>query len=270
MDHATHIDIEYPLLPQGSLHRRDGSGALAQSYADQEPGLLSDVDGQAGFGARSTAPAFETGKCHVHMLCNDTRVRPYYVAPGVWRMIMRGLVYTRCHREHVATTEAAERQRIYVCVAVDVAKSLLHSATSWITTDVGPEQGTSGTTRPLLRSAGVSAFQLPPDTLEDSMVPADSQGALSEAPEGQLHRNPSSAAEPVPEGSQSLLGAVQPSLQRNTSGVALMQSRKESTAVSLDQVLSEPQPTGFAAAIETVWPLQLLLTPTSSLYRTQR
>ena len=59
MDHATHNDIEDPLLPaQGYLPRRDGSGALAQSH-DQEPGFIRDADGQAGFGACFTTPAFE-------------------------------------------------------------------------------------------------------------------------------------------------------------------------------------------------------------------
>ena len=90
------------------------------------------------------------------------------------------------------------------------------------------------------------------------MVATESQAALSEAPDGQLQRS-QSGAEPMQEGSANLLGTVQPSLQRNMSGAALRHSRRESMAVSLDQVLSEPQASGFAAAIETVRPLSSLL-----------
>lgn len=124
-------------------------------------------------------------------------------------------------------------------LAVDVAKTLFQSATSWITAE-DPESSTS-TAHPLLRSAGVSAFQLPPELPEDSQEPSEAVLAPAEA----SVRSQSGFVAPE-DGAR---GAV--SINRTVSRRDSMQG---SMARSMENAFSDlvAQPTDFAAAMETV------------------
>lgn len=164
--------------------------------------------------------------------------------------VRSGIIPATFSEQWQALRAAETRDRDAGNCAVDVAKSMLNAATSWITTDIGPEAGM--TPHPLLRSAGVSAFQLPQDQPDDP-VPVDSLSTLHELPDalqGAASGVHLGENENELHGSQQL-GPSQASLQRNMSA-AMMHSRKESMGRSTEQGQSDTQPSGFAAAIETV------------------